>query len=315
MVASVTQGEDTIVITARGEADGAACPACGNLSRRVQSRYVRQPSDLPWVLSGWRDRAGHGSVPGMTTATNPYRGFRCPAEVIEHAVWLYYCFSLSLRDVELILAARGVVVSYESIREWGLRFGRLFANTLKRRRPRLGDKWHLDEVFIRIRGKQHYLWRAVDQNGHVWDILVQSRRNTRAAKRFFRKLQRGLQYVPQVIVADKLKSYGAAKRDILPHVEHRQSKYLNNCIEVSHQPTRRRERQMQRFKSARHPSSSLPPALQAEPLLLPPNASCLPTPASTTTSSSAAIASPPRNTVPLVTMPFASGARWSTSRL
>ncbi len=132
----------------------------------------------------------------MTTSPNPCRGFRFPAEVIEHAVWLYHCFSLSLRDVELILAARGIVVSYESIREWGLRFGRLFANTLKRRRPKPGDKWHLDEVFIRIRGKLHYLWRAVDQHGHVLDILVQSRRNAKAARRFFRKLLRGLQYVP-----------------------------------------------------------------------------------------------------------------------
>jgi putative transposase len=145
-----------------------------------------------------------------------------------------------------------VVVTYESIREWGLRFGRLFANMLKRRRPQPGDKWFLDEVFLRIRGKLHYLWRAVDLDGHVLDILVQSRRNAKAAKRFFRKLLEGLQYVPRVIVTDKLKSYAAAKREILPHVEHRQSRYLNNRAEVSHQPTRRRERQMQRFKSARH---------------------------------------------------------------
>ena len=186
------------------------------------------------------------------TTPSPYRGFRFPAEVIEHAVWLYHCFSLSLRDVETILATRGVVVSYETIREWCLRFGRLFANALKRRRAKPGDKWFLDEVFIRIRGKLHYLWRAVDQNGHVLDILVQSRRNTDAAKRFFRKLLRGLQYVPRVIVTDKLRSYAAAKREIIPGVEHRQSKYLNNRAEVSHQPTRRRERQMQRFKSPRH---------------------------------------------------------------
>ena len=189
---------------------------------------------------------------GMTTSPNPYHGFRFPAEIIEHAVWLYHCFSLSLRDVETILAARGVRVSYESIRNWGLRFGRLFANALKRRRPRPGDKWCLDEVFLRIRGKQHYLWRAVDQDGHVLDILVQSRRNAKAAERFFRKLLKGLQYVPRVIITDKLKSYAAAKRRILPGVEHRQSRYLNNRAEVSHQPTRRRERQMQRFKSARH---------------------------------------------------------------
>jgi putative transposase len=188
----------------------------------------------------------------MTTAPNPYRGFRFPAEVIEHAVWLYHCFSLSLRDVETILAARGVVVSYESIREWGLRFGRQFANTLKRRRPKPGDKWHLDEVFLRIQGKTHYLWRAVDQHGNVLDILVQSRRSAKAAKRFFRKLLKGLQHAPRVLVTDKLRSYAAAKRKILPGVEHRQSRYLNNRAEVSHQPTRRRERQMQRFKSARH---------------------------------------------------------------
>jgi putative transposase len=188
----------------------------------------------------------------MTTTSNPYRGFRYPAEVIQQAVWLYHCFSLSLRDIELILAARGVVVSYETIRAWGLRFGRLFANTLKRRRSRPGDKWFLDEVFVRIQGELHYLWRAVDQDGHVLDILVQSRRSAKAAKRFFRKLLKGLQYVPRVIVTDKLRSYAAAKREIIPGVEHRQSRYLNNRVEVSHQPTRRRERQMQGFKSARH---------------------------------------------------------------
>jgi putative transposase len=137
------------------------------------------------ALSGCRTRLGGGSVSAMAISSNPYRGFRFPAEVIEHAVWPYHCFSLSLRDVELILAARGIVVSYESIREWGLRFGRLFANKLKRRRPRPGDKWHIDEVFVRIRGKLHYLWRAVDQEGRVLDILVQSRRNAGAARRIF----------------------------------------------------------------------------------------------------------------------------------
>jgi putative transposase len=187
----------------------------------------------------------------MKTEPSAYHGFRFPAEIISHAVWLYHCFGLSLREVETILAERGVVVSYESIRAWGLRFGRAFATTLKRRRPRPGDKWHLDEVFIRIRGKLHYLWRAVDQHGTVLDVLVQSRRNAKAAKRFFKKLLKGLQYVPRVVVTDKLKSYGAAKREILPGVEHRQSRYLNNRAEVSHQPTRRRERQMQRFKSPR----------------------------------------------------------------
>jgi putative transposase len=188
----------------------------------------------------------------MRTTPDPYRGFRFPAEIISHAVWLYHCFSLSLREVETILAERGIIVSHESVRAWSLRFGRAFADALEKRRPRPGDKWHLDEVFIRIRGKLHYLWRAVDQHGTVLDVLVQGRRSAKAAKRFFKKLLKGLQYVPRVIVTDKLKSYAAAKRKILPGVEHRQSRHLNNRAEVSHQPTRRRERQMQRFKSARH---------------------------------------------------------------
>ncbi|WP_457091490.1 IS6 family transposase [Microvirga sp. P5_D2] len=188
----------------------------------------------------------------MSTTPNPYRGYRFPAEIINQAVWLYHCFSLSLREVELILAARGVVVSYETIREWSLRFRRVLAKTLRRRRPQPGDKWFLDEVFVRIRDKLHYLWRAIDQHGNVRDVLVQSRRNKKAAKRFFRKLLKGLCYVPKVIVTDKLASYGAAKREILPGVEHRQSRYLNNRCEVSHQPTRRRERHMRRFRSVQH---------------------------------------------------------------
>ena len=188
----------------------------------------------------------------MKPPPDPHHRHRFPAELLGHAVWLYHVFSLSLRDVELVLAERGVVVSYESIRRWCGKFGQSVANKLRRRRPRPGDKWHLDEVFVRIRGKLHYLWRAVDQDGVVLDILVQSRRNTKAAKRFFKKLLRGLRYAPRVVVTDKLRSYGAAKREILPHVEHRQSCYLNNRAENSHRPTRRRERQMQRFKSARH---------------------------------------------------------------
>jgi putative transposase len=193
-----------------------------------------------------------GKVSGMSTTSNPYRGHRSPAEIINQAVWLYHCFSLSPREVELILAARGIVVRYETVREWSLRFGRTYANSLKRRRPQPGDKWFLDEVFVRIRGKLHYLWRAVDQNGNVLDVLVQSHRNKQASKRFFRKPLKGLRYVPRVIVTDKLGSYGAAKREILPEVEHRQCRYLNNRCEVSHQPTRRRERHMRRFKSVRH---------------------------------------------------------------
>src|SRR5919199_4692652 len=187
----------------------------------------------------------------MTPLADPerYKHHRFPGEIISHGVWLYYRFSLSYRDVQEILCERGITVTHEAIRQWCLKFGQDYANQLKRRRPRTGDKWHLDEVFVTINGKRHYLWRAVDQDDNILDILVQSRRNKQAAKKFFRKLLKGLQYVPRVIITDKLKSYSAAKREILPGVERRQSRYLNNRVEVSHQPTRRRERQMQRFKS------------------------------------------------------------------
>jgi putative transposase len=175
-----------------------------------------------------------------------------PPEIISHAVWLYFRFTLSYRDVEEMLFARGIMVSYEAIRKWCRKFGQDYANQIRRRRPRTGDKWHLDEVFLTINGKRYYLWRAVDQDDNVLDILVQSRRNRKAAKKFFRKLLKGLHYVPRVVITDKLKSYGAAKREILPGVEHRQSRYLNNRCENSHRPTRQRERRMQRFKSAGH---------------------------------------------------------------
>ena len=184
-------------------------------------------------------------IPGSTS----YPRHRFPAEIINHSVWLYHVFSLSLRDVELILAERGILVTHESIRHWCLKFGADFAGRLRRRRPQPGDTWHLDEVFIRIRGALHYLWRAVDQHGVVLDILVQNRRNGTAAKRFFKHLLRGLQYKPRRLITDGLRSYGVAQRAILPDVRHRTSRYLNNRAENSHRPTRRRERQMQRFKS------------------------------------------------------------------
>src|SRR6201996_9176471 len=186
----------------------------------------------------------------MMPKPDPHYRHRFPAEIISHAVWLYHVFSLSLRDVELILAERGVVVSYETVRRWCKKFAARFADRLRRRRPRPGDKWHMDEVFVRIQGVQHYLWRAVDQDGVVLDILVQARRDAQAATRFFRRLLKGLHYKPRVIVTDKLRSYGVAQRQLLPGVEHRQSRYLNNRAENSHRPTRRRERQMQRFKSS-----------------------------------------------------------------
>jgi putative transposase len=181
-----------------------------------------------------------------------YKNHRFPAEIVSHGVWLYYRFCLSYRDVEELLFTRGIVVTYEAIRKWCRKFGQAYANQLRRRRPGPGDKWHLDEAFLTIEGKRSYLWRAVDQEGNVLDILVQSRRNKKAAKKFFKKLLKGLQYVPRVVITDKLKSYGAAKREILPGVEHRQHRYLNNRAENSHQPTRQRERRMQGFKSPGH---------------------------------------------------------------
>ena len=188
----------------------------------------------------------------MIAASSSYKGHRSPGEIIAHRVWLYHRFPLSFSEVEEMMLARGVVVSYETIRAWCAKFGQAYANQLRRRRPRPGDKWHLDEVFVKINGAQRYLWRAVDQHGNVLDVLVQSRRNAKAARKFFRKLLKGLRYVPRVLVTDKLASYGPAHRVVMPSVEHRQSKYLNNRAENSHQPTRQRERAMKRFKSIRH---------------------------------------------------------------
>src|SRR6202162_5263012 len=181
-----------------------------------------------------------------------HRGYRFPATIISHCVWLYFRFSLSYRDVDEMMAERSVVVSYETIREWCQKFGQSYAKRLRARRGHLGDRWHLDEVLLKIQGKLQYLWRAVDQDGDVLDILVQSRRNKRAAKKFFRKLLKGLQYVPRVIITDKLRSYAAAKAEVMPSVAHHQHKGLNNRAENSHQPTRERERRMRGFKSAGH---------------------------------------------------------------
>jgi putative transposase len=181
-----------------------------------------------------------------------YRGHRFPAEVIAHAVWLYFRFPLSLRMVEDLLAVRGIVVSHESVRRWTEKFGREFAATLRRRAPQLGDKWQLDEVVIAIHGKKHWLWRAVDQDGLVLDALVQSRRDRRAAERRLRKIIRNQARAPRVMVTDKLRSYSAARDDMGMLFEHRQHKGLNNRAENSHQPTRRREPIMKRFKSTRH---------------------------------------------------------------
>ena len=188
----------------------------------------------------------------VTAASSSYKGHRYPPEIIAHCVWLYHRFPLSFREVEELMLARGVAVSYETIRQWCAKFGQAYANRLRRRQAQPGDKWHLDEVFIRINGTIHYLWRAVDQHGNVLDILVQPRRNAVAAKKFFRKLLKGLQYVPRVIVTAGLSSYQVAHRELIASVQHRRSKYLNNRAENSHQPTRQRERAMKRFTSPGH---------------------------------------------------------------
>ena len=188
----------------------------------------------------------------MSTSVSLYHRHRLPAEIISHCVWLYFRFSLSFRDVEEMLAMRGVALTYETVREWCLKFGQTYANGLRQRFPRPGNQWYLDEVFLKINGRIHYLWRAVDQDGYVLDILVQSRRDKKAAKKFIRKLLKRLRYVPRVIITDKLKSYSAARAEVLPSVEHRQQKWLNNRAENSHQPTRFRERLMRRFKSSGH---------------------------------------------------------------
>src|SRR5215204_5928348 len=161
----------------------------------------------------------------MTTSVcSSYAGYRFPAEIISHAVWLYFRFPLSLRMVEEMLAARGIIVSHESVRQWALKFGQTFANRIRRRLPAAGDKWHLDEVVVKIAGVKHWLWRAVDQDGLVLDILVQSRRDKRAAKRLLRKLLKKQMQPPRVMITDKLASYSAAKAEVMPSVEHRRHK-------------------------------------------------------------------------------------------
>jgi putative transposase len=188
----------------------------------------------------------------MRTSVSLYHRHRFPSEIISHCVWLYFRFALSFRDVEEMLAMRGVSLSYETVREWCLKFGQTYANGLRRKSPRPGDRWHLDEMFLTINGQVRYLWRAVDQDGDVLDILVQSRRDKRAAKKFFRRLLKRFRYVPRVIITDKLRSYSAARAEVMPSVAHVQQKYQNNRAENSHQPTRLRERVMRQFKSGGH---------------------------------------------------------------
>ena len=188
----------------------------------------------------------------MTSQAPNYHGYRFPPEIIGHTVWLYHRLCVSVGDAEDLLAQRGITVSYKTIRQWCQTFGLDDARRLRKRRGRLGDTWYLDEVFVNIQGRRQYLWRAVDQDGDVIDILVQSRRNRQSATRFFRTLLRDQDRVPRRVITDTLCSYLAAHRIVMPSVVHSTRQYENNRAEVSHQPTRQRERQMRRFTSPAH---------------------------------------------------------------
>jgi putative transposase len=185
----------------------------------------------------------------MNTSISKYKRHRFPPEIIQYAVWLHHRFNLSHRDIEDLLAERGIEVSHESIRLWCNKFGPHYARRLKRRHLGFGDTFYIDEVFVKIQGQQKYLWRAVDQDGEVVDVFLQSRRDGAAAKRFFKRLLRNHGNDPRKIVTDKLRSYGVAHRELIPESIHDTSQYANNRAELSHQPTRVRERGMRRFKS------------------------------------------------------------------
>ena len=180
---------------------------------------------------------------------NTYKRHRFPPDIISYAVWLYYKFNVSHRDIEDLLAERGITVSRESIHLWCIKFGALYARRLKRRHRDYGDTFFIDEVFIKINGKQHYLWRAVDQDGEVVDVYLQAKRDGAAAKRFFRRLLRSHGGEPRKIVTEKLRSYGVAHRELIPETIHSTKQYENNRAEQSHEATRVRERRMRRFKS------------------------------------------------------------------
>lgn len=188
----------------------------------------------------------------MTSQSASYHGYRFPPVIISHAVWLYHRFCLSFRDVEDLLAQRGVTVTYATIRQWCRTFGPTYARTLRRWRGRVGDTRYLDERFVTIQGRQQHRWRAVDEDGDVIDILLPSRRDRRAAARFFRELLKSQGCVPRRLVTDKPRSYAAARRSVMPSLIHCTDQYANNRAEVSHQPTRLRERQRRRFRSAAH---------------------------------------------------------------
>jgi putative transposase len=182
---------------------------------------------------------------------NTYKRHRFPSDIISYAVWLYYRFNLSHRNIEDLLAERGITVSREAIRLWCIKFGTIYARRLKRKHRGYGDTFYIDEVFVKINGRQHYLWRAVDQDGEVVDVYLQAKRDGAAAKRFFKRLLRSHGGEPRKIVTDRLRSYGVAHRELMSDVIHSTKQYENNRAEQSHEATRVRERGMRKFKSVR----------------------------------------------------------------
>jgi len=182
---------------------------------------------------------------------NTYKRHRFPPDIISYAVWLYYRFNLSHRDIEDLLAERGIIVTRESIRLWSIKFGAIYSRRLKRKHRGYGDTFYIDEVFVKINGKQHYLWRAVDQDGEVVDVFLQARRDGAAAQRFFKRLLRSHGSEPKKVVTDKLRSYPVAHREVTPDAIHVTNQYANNRAEQSHEATRDRERGMRKFKSVR----------------------------------------------------------------
>jgi putative transposase len=199
----------------------------------------------------------------MTSRSIGYKRHRFPPAIIAHAVWLYFRFPLSLRLVEEMLLERGIVVSYETVRRWAMKFGRDYARRLKRKRASRGDIWRLDEVVVTIGGKQHWLWRAVDQDGYILDEIVQTRRDTEAAKRLLTRLLKKQGCPPRRMISDKLGSYAAARRQIMPAIEHRSHKGLNNRAENSHLPLRRRDGRCRAFdlrEACSGSSPSFPPS-------------------------------------------------------
>ena len=204
-----------------------------------------------------RQRCGNGFVTviracggtGGPVTKGSYKRYRFPPEIIQHAIWFYLRFALSLRDVEDLLAERGITVSYEAVRRWVNHFGPTIAAELHKRRPKPHIIWHLDEVYLKIDGRVVYLWRAVDPEGEVLDVLVQSRRNKWTALKLVRKLLKKCGFVPEKLVTDELRSYAAAASELGIAGRHEHGQWRNNRAENSHQPTRRRERKMQGFKS------------------------------------------------------------------